>query len=103
MSVTPGSMSFGSVRRGTTSSASIVTVSNTGTVLLPISSVSLGGTNAGHFAQTNNCPGQLAVGQSCTVSVVFKPTSTGSKAATLKITPGGGASSKTVALSGSGV
>jgi hypothetical protein len=102
MSVTPGSISFGSVRRGTTSSASIVTVSNTGTVLLPISSVSLGGTNSGQFARVNNCPSQVAAGQSCTVSVVFKPTSRGSKTATLKITAGGGAGSKTVTLSGTG-
>ena len=102
-SVSPTSLAFGSVRRGTISAARIVTVTNTGTVVLPISSVTLGGTNPGQFARTNNCPSQVPVGQSCTVSVVFKPTSTGNKSATLTIKPGGGASAKAVGLSGTGI
>ena len=44
----------------------------------------------------------VAVGAQCTVTVYFKPTSTGSKSATLKVTPGGGAAVKTVALTGTG-
>jgi hypothetical protein len=45
----------------------------------------------------------VAIGGSCTVSVVFKPTSTGAKSATLQVTPGGGAAPKSVALSGTGI
>ena len=101
--VSPTSLSFGGLARGKTSAGKVVTVTNTGIVVLPITSISLGGTYPGQFAQTNNCPAQVAVGGKCTVSVYFKPTSTGSKTATLKVTLGGGAAAKTVALSGTGI
>jgi hypothetical protein len=102
-SLSTTSLSFGSVTRGTTSAAKTVKVSNTGTVALPIASIAVGGTNPGQFSQTNNCPAQVAVGGSCRVSVVFKPTSRGNKSATLVVTPGGGASRKSVALTGTGI
>jgi arylsulfatase A len=101
-SVSPTSLSFGSVARGVTSAAQTVTITNSGTAVLPITSITLGGTNPGQFARTNNCPSQVAVGGNCTVTVVFKPTYKGAKSATLKITPGGGAAAKSVALSGTG-
>ena len=102
-SLSTSSLSFGTIVVGTTSSANTVTITNIGSVLLPITSISLGGTNPSQFSRTHNCPAQLVVGAKCTVSVKFKPTSTGSKSATLKITPGGGAAVKTVALSGTGI
>jgi hypothetical protein len=55
------------------------------------------------FAKTSHCPAQVAVGASCTVSVVFKPTVIGLLSASLKITLGGGAAVKIVALSGTGI
>lgn len=102
-SVSSTSLTFGNVARGTTSIPRTVTIMNTGIVVLPMTSITLTGTNSGQFARTNNCPAQVEVGGSCTVDVVFKPTSKGSKTATLKVTPGGGASAKTVALSGTGI
>ena len=102
-SIAPDSLSFGSVLRGVTSAAKTVTVTNTATVALPMTSVALAGTSPGQFSQTNNCPAQVAVGGKCTVSVKFKPTSTGSKSATLVVTPGGGAAAKSVALYGTGI
>jgi hypothetical protein len=100
--VSPTSLAFGNVARGTTSAAKTVTVKNTSSVALPITSVALGGSNAGQYTRTNNCPTQLSAGASCTVSVRFKPTSTGSKSATLVVAPGNGVASKSVALSGTG-
>ena len=102
LSVSPTSLSFGNQTVGTTSTAKIVMISNTGTVVLPILSISFGGTNPGQFKQTNNCPAQVLVGESCTASVTFSPTWKGSKSASLKITPGGGAAAKSVALTGNG-
>ena len=102
LSVAPDSLSFGSVSRGVTSAARTVTVTNTAAVALPMASVALAGKNPGQFSQTNNCPAQVAVGGKCTVSVKFKPTSTGSKSATLVVTPGGGVAAKSVALYGTG-
>jgi hypothetical protein len=101
-SVSPTSLAFGNVARNTTSTPKTVTISNTGAGLLPISSISLGGANPGQFARSHNCPALVAVGGSCKVSVVFKPTSTGSKSAALIVTPGGGAAPKSVPLSGTG-
>jgi hypothetical protein len=102
-SVSPTALAFGNVARNSTSTAKTVRISNTGAVLLPISTIDLAGTNATQFARTHNCPAQLAIGGSCTVSVVFKPTSAGAKSATLRVTPGGGAALKSVALSGTGI
>jgi hypothetical protein len=101
--VSPTALAFGNVTRSTTSAAQTVAISNTGSVELPISSITLTGTTAGQFAKTSNCPAQVLVGGSCTVSVVFKPTTTGTKSASLKVTPGGGAAAQSVALSGTGI
>jgi hypothetical protein len=102
-SVAPTALSFGNVARRATSTAKTVLISNTGGVVLPISSIDLAGTNPGQFARTNNCPALVAVGGSCTASVVFKPRSKGVKSAILQVTPGGGAVPKSVSLSGTGI
>jgi hypothetical protein len=80
----------------------LVTITNTATVVLPISSITIGGSNPKQFKQVNDCPPQVAIGGSCTVSVTFNPTARGDKSATLKIVPAGGAAAKSVALSGKG-
>ena len=100
--VSPTSLDFGSVLVNTTSAAKVVTISNSGSTVLPISSIALGGWNPYQFTRTHNCPANLAVGASCKINVVFKPTATGSKAALVQITPGGGAAMRSVALAGSG-
>ena len=102
-SVSPTALSFGNVARRATSTAKTVQISNTGGVVLPISSIDFAGTNPGQFARTNNCPALIAVGGSCTVSVVFKPRAKGAKSAILQVTPGGGAVQKSVSLSGTGI
>jgi hypothetical protein len=102
-SASPASLSFGNVLVGITSAAKTVTVSNTGAVALPISSITLGGSNPAQFTRTHNCPAELAVGAKCTASVRFKPSSKGSKSATLKVAAGGGATAKIVALAGTGI
>ena len=79
--VSPTALGFGNVTRNATSAAKTVRISNTGVVLLPISSIVVAGTNSGQFIRTHNCPARVAVGGSCTASVVFKPTSTGAKSA----------------------
>jgi hypothetical protein len=102
LSVSPTSLAFGNQARGTVSAPRVVTVTNTGTVFLPIVSITIVGSNSKQFRQTNDCPAQVAVGGTCTVSVTFNPRSTGNKFASLRITPGGGASEKSVALTGTG-
>src|SRR5262249_53282126 len=60
------------------------------------------GANAGDYSQTNNCPATLAHGASCTINVVFSPTATGTRVATLSVADDAGASPQTVSLTGVG-
>jgi hypothetical protein len=83
ISVDPLSVSFGNVNVGSIS-ARTVTVQNIGTADLTISSITITGTDAGEFSQTNTCA-ILASGESCAVTVTFNPTSAGTKNAVLRI------------------
>ncbi len=94
----PTSLSFGSQLVGTTSAARSVTLSSTGTAALTVSSVAA----SGDFAvASDGCGGAtLAPGSTCTVTVTFKPTTTGTRTGTLTFSDGAG--TQTTALSGSG-
>ncbi|MFB7496528.1 choice-of-anchor D domain-containing protein [Streptomyces sp. NPDC056161] len=84
----PGLLSFAARQVGTTSPAQTVTVTNGGTSAAPIGSVTV----TGDYAQTNTCGTSLAAGASCTVSVTFRPTATGTRTGTLTVpstAPGG--------------
>ena len=81
----------------------VVKVSNGGTSALTIQSVALTGTNPGQFKRTRKCPATLAAGATCSVEVVFAPTSPGAKSAKLVVSTGAGGVSKSVALSGTGL
>ena len=59
--------------KGTTSADQTVTVSNTGSTPLAISSVTLAGTNPGDFTLAGGAPATLPVGGSATYTVAFKP------------------------------
>ncbi len=84
-SVSPNPVPFGSAALNTTTAAQTLTLSNSGTVVLQVSSIALGGTNAADFALTNNCGASLAPATSCTMSATFKPTANGARAATITI------------------
>ena len=79
ISVTPTSLNFGTIVNKTSSSKT-VTVSNTGTANLVVSSVSIWGASSSHYRQSNTC-GTVAPGASCTITVTFAPFSTGGKSA----------------------
>ena len=105
-SVSPTSLSFGNQNVGTTSVAQTVTLSNTGTTALTISSIGLGGSNAGVFSETSTCPispSTLAAGASCSLSATFTPTANGARSATLTISDNATGSPQSVALTGTGV
>lgn len=98
--VSPNSLSFGNVRRNTTSSPMTVTVTNAGATSVSIGSITLGGASPAQFARTSQCPSSLPAGGSCTVSVVFKPAWKSIAYATLKLTVGGAV--RVVGLNGTG-
>jgi hypothetical protein len=85
VTVSPGALNFGSVATGTTSAAQTVTVSNPTGSAASVSSISA----SGDFAQTSNCGSSIAANGSCTVSVTFTPTATGSRTGSLSVNAGG--------------
>lgn len=105
LSVNQISLSFAAQSLGTTSAAQTVSVSNGGSAPLTLSSLAVGGANAGDFslpAGTNTCTATttLAVGTSCPVNVVFAPTAaSGLRSASLAISAGS-AGSASITLAG---
>lgn len=84
-SVSPTSLSFAATAVGTTAPAQSVTLTNSGNAALTVSSVAIGGGNAGDFAETNTCGSSIAASATCAVSVTFKPSAIGSRAGTLTL------------------
>lgn len=106
VSLSPTALSFGNQNVGTTSAVQTVTLTNTGTSALTISSIALTGTNASNFAQTNTCPispATLATSISCTLSVTFTPSTNGAESASLGISDNAAGTPQTISLLGTGV
>ncbi len=106
VTVTPSTYSFGNHPVGEAIAPKLVTLTNTQTVPLTISSIAIaGGTAPGDYTWGGNCPispKQLAAGRSCTITVTFAPSALGSLTATLTVTDNASNSPQTVALSGTG-
>jgi len=102
ITVTPATETFAAQALNTTSASKAVTVKNTGTGSTTISIAPA----TGDFAQTNNCPvsnGTLGAGASCTISVTFTPTATGTRSGSIAITDQASNSPQSVSLTGMGV
>ena len=102
VSLSPASVTFATRPVGSTSIATTVTLTNSGTGMAPlaISSIAVSGAVNGNFSQTNNCPASLATGVGCTISVTFAPVVAGSQSATLQVVSNAGTSPDSVGLSG---
>jgi YD repeat-containing protein len=97
------SLSFGGHLVGSTSRAQMINLSNTGTAALTIAGIAITGPNSSDFAQTNSCGTSLAVGANCIISVIFTPTATGTRTASVNITDNAAGGPQTVALAGAGI
>jgi hypothetical protein len=102
VTATPTSETFAAQTVGTTSAAKIVTIKNTGTA-----STSLSFAASGDFAAvaggTTPCGATLASGStSCTISVTFSPTTTGTLTGAVSITDTATNSPQKVSLTGTG-
>jgi hypothetical protein len=100
--LTPAAMAFASTAVGSTSAAQTATLTNTGSAVLTISSIALGGAQAGSFVKSTTCGASLAAGANCTINVAFAPGATGALAATLTVADNTAASSQSVSLTGTG-
>jgi hypothetical protein len=99
--MTWGSPDFAATGLGTTSTAPfVVTLWNTGTVAVPVASVT--DSNTDEFPWTTTCAlaGSLAPASNCTVTANFKPNTMGARTATLTI--GANSTTQTFALTGTG-
>lgn len=97
--VYPGSLTFVSQNVSSTSAPQTVTVTNDGTAVLDMTGITV----SGDFAETTTCGTTLASDASCTISVTFTPTGSGTRIGNLTITNNTLSSPYLVSLSGTGV
>jgi len=97
------SLNFGLVQVGLTSASQTVTVTNASFHSATFTSIT---SNSADFPQTNNCPispNTLNAGQSCTITVNFKPSTTGSRNGTITLKDNAaGNPQQTISTSGTG-
>jgi len=102
ITLAPSSLNFSNQGLQTISAVQNVTLTNTAATAVSITSVAIGGTNAGDFLQSNTCGSSVAGGAICIISVQFQPTALGARSGSLSITDNATGSPQTVALSGTG-
>jgi hypothetical protein len=109
ISVSPSSLNFGPQAQGTSSAAMTATLTNNDssahTISAGMAGISVMGSDAGDFTQTNNCPvapSTLTGGSSCTIAVVFTPGDVGTRTAKIVVNDDANNSPQTVYLSGTG-
>src|SRR5215469_12940498 len=91
-------LNFGSVSVNTISAAQTVTVTNNQSVALGITSIG----TTGDYSQTNNCSTALGAGQTCQISVTFRPTVSGTVPGALNVSTDATPDAQPVALTGIG-
>jgi len=83
VAASPTSLSFGKQKVDTTSAPEKVTFTNEGAASITIDGISV----SGEFEKsTTTCGRSIGAGKSCSVSVTFKPTKTGTLTGTLSVT-----------------
>jgi hypothetical protein len=104
LSLSPNPVVFGNQAEGTTSAPQSVTVSNSGTGPLNLTSVGVSG-NYSLVTTSTSCTytgGVVVSGGTCTIDITFNPTSTGTLNGTVTVTDNATGSPQTVSLSGTG-
>jgi Cep192 domain 4 len=102
-SLSSSSLVFADQEIATPSGVQTIALQNTGNATLAISGITIAGPDAASFGQANSCGSTLAAGTSCSVSLIFTPTSTGPKAATLSFADNAAGSPQSVPVSGNGI
>ncbi len=102
VTIAPTSLTFASTTVGTTSAAQTLTITNNLTTTLS----SLSFTASGDFSATAGggtpCGSSVAAGATCTLSVTFTPSTTGSIKGAVTVTDSAGTSPQTLKLTGTG-
>lgn len=98
---TTAALDFGSVQQGVPTQRT-QTVTNSGNNTLNFSSFAFSGTGAGDYA-VSGCTGAVNAGSSCSLTVTFTPSTTGSRPASLVAASDASNGALTVTLAGTGV
>ena len=101
VTVSVTALSFGDEVVSGTSAAKAVTLKDTGSGLVNISSIAIT-PSTNYTISSNTCGSTLAAGKGCTVKVEFEPTALGALTASLAFSDNASNSPQTVALSGTG-
>jgi Cep192 domain 4 len=100
VTVSPRTLNFAKTGVSQSSNAKIVTLKNNNRVPFTLAPLIIGGLNPGDFTQTSLCPQTLHPQDSCTISVTFTPSATGTRKADIAVTAS--LASTSITLSGTG-
>jgi subtilase family serine protease len=91
---------------GVASAAQTVTLTNKGSVALTLNGsgqgISISGTDASSFSQTNTCGVSVAAGGACSIKITFKPAAKGTLTAAVHVADAAYGSPQAISLSGTG-
>jgi hypothetical protein len=99
VSFSASSLTFGDEVEGSASEPLLITLTNTSTAPLIITSIAA----SANFAQTNNCGSTLAAGANCAINVTLAANTTGSLTGTVTFTDNAADSPQVVSLKGTAV
>src|SRR5437879_5346856 len=99
VSLSPASLTFGQQIINTMSAGQNVTLTNTGTAALTITSITI----SKKYTVTNTCGSSLAAGSSCTITVSFAPTAVGTITGTVSVTDNASGSPQTSSMTGTAI
>jgi hypothetical protein len=101
----PTSLTFQGTPVGAPATAQQITVSNTGTAPLTLSAsaITITGSGASSYSQTDKCGTSVPAGGNCVITIAFTPKTSGILTATVNIADNATGSPQEVALSGTGV
>jgi hypothetical protein len=93
------SLNFGLLQIGLSGPSQTVTINNVSGHSVAFTSI----TSSGDYAETSTCPTTLNAGQSCTITVTFKPTAAGTRSGAVTLKDNSpGSPSQTITLTGTG-
>ena len=98
VTLSPDTLQFTSQTIGSTSGPQTVLLRNMGSAALSIGSI----TEAGEFVETDDCGTSVAAAGSCTLSVTFTPTASGSRTGSITLRDNSAGSPQVISLEGVG-
>jgi hypothetical protein len=110
-SISPSSLNFGTVGVNTTSGSMTAVLSNnqSGPLTINANGITISGTNAGDFAETDNCVAPInplntlaGGGGSCTITITFAPKAAGVRKAKISVNDNANNTPQTVFVTGTG-